>query len=212
MLLLRKLRDRLKNIDFCNTTKNEIIIKINDINNQMRGFVKPHYDITNDKLNTLFSNITNALAYWTGNTYVGQPKEKALEKVYQTFFELLLELLIFIKDSPRFTNEHKEKIDSVLYQGNIYRYLGYSSEEYHYLDNKEQFVKPNYNGIYVSWSKNKSNSYIESKLRGPITKLKCCINEDMFGIDLEAFGVSRGNEKEVVFPTLEKCITEIQYI
>lgn len=202
----------MKNIDFCNTTKKETISKINDINNQMRGFVKPRYDITDDKLNTLFSNIINALAYWTGNTYVGQPKEKALEKVYQTFFKLLLELLIFIKDSPEFTNEHKEKIDSVLYQGNIYRYLGYSSEEYHYLDNKEQFVEPNYNGIYVSWSKNESNSYIESKLLGPITKLKCCINEDMFGIDLEAFGVSRGNEKEVVFPTLEKCITEIQYI
>lgn len=178
----------------------------------MRGFVKPRYNITDDKLNTLFSNIINALAYWTGNTYVGQPKEKELEKVYQTFFKLLLELLIFIKDSPEFTNEHKEKINSVLYQGNIYRYLGYSSEEYHYLDNKEQFVEPNYNGIYVSWSKNESNSYIESKLLGPITKLKCCINEDMFGIDLEAFGVSHGNEKEVVFPTLEKCITEIQYI
>lgn len=202
----------MKNIDFCNTTKKETISKINDINNQMRGFVKPRYNITDDKLNTLFSNIINALAYWTGNTYVGQPKEKALEKVYQTFFKLLLELLIFIKDSPEFTNEHKEKIDSVLYQGNIYRYLGYSSEEYHYLDNKEQFVEPNYNGIYVSWSKNESNSYIESKLLGPITKLKCCINEDMFGIDLEAFGVSRGNEKEVVFPTLERCITEIQYI
>lgn len=45
-----------------------------------------------------------------------------------------------------------------------------------------------------------------------MTLLTCKIDEPYYGIDLEAFGVVRGEEAEVVFPTIKETITEIKYI
>lgn len=56
------------------------------------------------------------------------------------------------------------------------------------------------------------NHYIESKLYGTMTLLTCEASEPHYGIDLNAFGVVRGDEAEVVFPTIADAITNIEYI
>ena len=61
-------------------------------------------------------------------------------------------------------------------------------------------------------NKHPQNDYIESKLGGNITWLSCEITAPRYGIDLEAIKSSRGNEAEVVFPTIKECVTEIRYI
>ena len=98
--------------------------------------------------------------------------------------------------------------DEVLYRGSLYRYLGKGSAE----ENADKRIEPQYDNIYVSWSKQPKNYYIESKLYGTMTLLTCKIDEPYYGIDLEAFGVVRGEEAEVVFPTIKETITEIRYI
>lgn len=45
-----------------------------------------------------------------------------------------------------------------------------------------------------------------------MTLLTYKIDEPYYGIDLEAFGVVRGEEAEVVFPTIKETITEIRHI
>lgn len=188
------------------------ISKINDVINQTAGFQNKHHDITEEKFVQLFKNIKTVLSYWTGCTYVGCPKDKNLEKVFNRFFISLYNLILFIEKEERIPEYIRMEIHKTLYRGKLYRYLGYSSEEYAYLKNKQQYVEPVYNDVYVSWSKNLKNSYIESKLIGPITKIECEIIKPFYGIDLEIFGVSRGNEAEVVFPTIKSTVTNIEYI
>lgn len=53
---------------------------------------------------------------------------------------------------------------------------------------------------------------MQSRHYGPVTKIICEIAAPMYGTDLECLGCSRGSEKEVVFPTVEQCITEIKYL
>lgn len=155
----------------------------------------------------LLSDIKEVLVKWTGDTYVGCPKEERLQKTYQNFFEALLCLLLFLKEKDTLiTRKEKEFYQSCLYNGTLYRYIG--SNYY----NNEETIKPRFDGIYVSWSKNSENDYLRSKLYGPITWLKCEVKEPMYAIDLNYFGVSRGNEEEVVFPTIEKCITDSKFI
>ena len=72
--------------------------------------------------------------------------------------------------------------------------------------------KSQYNNIYVLWSKQPQNHYIENKLYGTMTLLTCKVDEPYYGIDLEVFGVVRGQEAEVVFQTIKETITEIRYI
>lgn len=98
--------------------------------------------------------------------------------------------------------------DEVLYRGSLYRHLGKGSVE----GNTDKRIEPQYDNIYVSWSKQPKNYYIESKLYGTMTLLTCKIDEPYYGIDLEAFGVVRGEEAEGVFPTIKETITEIRYI
>lgn len=45
-----------------------------------------------------------------------------------------------------------------------------------------------------------------------MTLLTCRIDEPYYGTDLEVFGAVRGNEAEVVFPTIRETITDIKYI
>ena len=44
------------------------------------------------------------------------------------------------------------------------------------------------------WSKQPQNHYIENKLYGTMTLLTCKVDEPYYGIDLEVFGVVRGQE------------------
>lgn len=141
---------------------------------------------------------------WTGKTYVGCPKEDEIKEAYQLFFEELMRLLLKMKGSSKRWETKYAK--SVLYNGNVYRYLGNGSPQ---MPNRQ--IKPIFDNIYVSWSKNPRNPYLESKLYGTVTWISASIAAPFYGIDMEELGCSRGNEREVVFPTIEKCISEIKY-
>ena len=95
--------------------------------------------------------------------------------------------------------------NAMLYRCPVYRYLGHD-----YITDK--VVVPDYDGIYVSWNKEEENAYLLSKLHGPVTKMTCVIAEPLYGIDLEILECCRGTEREVVFPTIEEYIIEINYL
>ena len=174
-------------------------------------------DITQDQAVTLLNNILVVLEHWTGSTYIGNTKEKELKKAYQAFFNALYKLVLKCKEIDN--SVLQECADNILYQGQIFRYLGHSSPH-----NCNISVDPIYDDIYVSWSKEPKNSYVESKLYGTMTWISAEINEPYYGIDLEGVekaitlltneecSVSKGNEREVVFPTIKECIMEVKYI
>lgn len=181
--------------------------KIYQVANQIKSVNK---DLTNsevlvERFKMLFQNITNVLNNWTGNTYVGQKKNKTIEKAFQSFFLELHSLLLKLNEIKE--PEIQSFVKKALYQGTLYRYLGYG---YAKGDTKKK-IEPVYNTIFVSWSKNSYNSYIESKLYGTLTLLSCNVSGNYYGIDLTAFGISRGDEEEVVFPTIEETIVGIEY-
>ena len=126
------------------------------------------------------------------------------KKLFSLFFISLYQFLIACRNSDN--NALKDLGTRALFQGTVYRYLGYGSAIGDI--NKPKEIK--YNNIYVSWSKNKRNEYIESKLYGVITLMTCEISDDYYGIDLEELGVSRGYEREVVFPNYENLVTKIK--
>ena len=155
-----------------------------------------------DMLMELGDDLRAVCCFWTGKTYIGSPKAEPIKMAFQSFFEELVQLLLFMKDSGMLFEERVA--NAMLYRGNVYRYLGknYPSDE---------VVVPCYDGIYVSWSKQDGNSYLLSKLYGPVTKITCEIAEPLYGIDLDILECTRGNEQKVVFPTFEQCIVDIQY-
>lgn len=155
-----------------------------------------------EMLTELGDDLRAVCCFWTGKTYIGSQKTDPIKMAFQAFFEELMRLLLLMKDSGL---PFEERVaNAMLYRGTVFRYLGKS-----YPSN--EVIVPCYDGIYVSWSKEAGNSYLLSKLYGPVTKITCEIAEPMYGIDLDILGCSRGNEQEVVFPTLEHCIVEIQY-
>ena len=155
-----------------------------------------------DMLLELVDDLGAVCSFWTGSTYVGSPKAEPIKKTFQSFFEELMQLLLFMKDSGFIFEERVA--NAMLYRGTVYRYLGKSYPS-------DEVVVPYYDGIYVSWSKEAGNSYLLSKLYGPVTEIICEIAEPMYGIDLDILECTRGNEQGVVFPTFEQCIVEIQY-
>ncbi len=154
----------------------------------------------------LADNILRTLNYWTGKTYVGIEKDKTVRKAFQSFFTQLYSFLMICRDSN--IKELQKFAKRALYQGVLYRYLGHGDVS----EDCDSRVEPQYNDIYVSWSKNSENSYIESKLYGVITLIECEVSGNYYGIDLGAFGVVRGNEAEVVFPTIKETVKDISYI
>lgn len=167
----------------------------------------------------LCEELCPALLKWLGETYVGKRKNAVEENAYQQFFEAFYDLLSCSLNSklPLYELE-QEWFKSLVYTGNLYRYLGKSDPF-----NRDR-VSPQYNKIYVSWSKGKENSYLRSKLYGPKTQLSCNVQLPCFGIDIEGFTmyyhkhinsnilIARGTEREVVFPTIQECIYSIEYI
>lgn len=172
-------------------------------------------------IDELFERIAFVLIQWSGDTYVGEEKTENIKKIFQDFFITLVDLVnLFDKNKEKCLKQEIDFSKNIKYKGTIYRILGYSN----CLDrNKNKSIIPKYNDIYVSWSKNKDNSYLESKLYGKKTRLTAVIDKDKFGIDLEKIEefietiydenlyISRGNEREVVFPTLEECVKEVIY-
>lgn len=193
--------------------------KIHSIACQIQTYTKRvSHGITKVQGEPLMKNIAAVVANWTGSTYVGDRKKKPLEKAYQAFFSALHDFIIECRNNDRYFNI--ERSSKILYRGMVYRYLGHQLGDVP--DNS--IVEPNYNDIYVSWSKNPKDTHIESKLRDPMTWIAAEIKEPYYGIDLvglaEAiselvaveYRIAIKDEKEVVFPTIKECITEIKYI
>lgn len=110
-------------------------------------------------------------------------QEERYSESISNFFEALYDFLFVCRElgNPVL----KSFVVEALYRGLLYRYLGYGFVE----KNADKRVEPQYNNIYVTWSKQPKNHYIESKLYGTMTLLTYKIDEPYYGIDLEAFGV-----------------------
>ena len=181
--------------------------KINKVSNQIYTFRKRIarglFEI--EKLQVLIENIYETLKNWTGKNYIGIEKDNRLKKAFQRLFENLTDFLITCKEVP--IAELNEFAQQALFQGTLYRYLGHTS-----LVDFNERIEPCYDGVYVSWSKNPQNNYIEDKLRGTMTLLTCKVSGAYYGIDLSVFEVDKGTEAEVVFPTIESTIVNKEYI
>lgn len=184
------------------------IVELIRVRNQIDSFIKTikRNSVDLERLRCLKYNIRAALSWWVGHTYVGVEKDKHLKNAFQCFFVSFYSFLRVCQSSDIvILHDFAER---VLYQGVVYRYLGYRYDSN--LDKTTPKIV-DYNNIFVSWSKNAVNSYIESKLYGMITRLTCDISGDNYGIDLTACGVFEGFESEVVFPTIKECINKVEY-
>lgn len=183
----------------------------NDVEKAVKGITEATDNIalyhncsntTQDMLLELREDISEIFHIWAGSTYIGCPKTEPIKMAFQSFFDELMRLLLDMKESRK--NYEQALANALLYRGKVYRYLGSDHPT-------DTVVKPVCDSIYVSWSKQPQNSYIERKLYGTITWVSCDIKAPFYGIDLDEFDCSRGNEHEVIFPTIEECITEIKY-
>lgn len=182
----------------------ELIRVRNQIDSTVRAIKRRA--VTSEMLSDLGYNLGEVLSWWTGHTYVGVEKDKKLKKSFQYFYESLYDFLLVCRNSN--ISVLHNFAEHALYQGTVYRYLGCSS------NSRLSKVAPKeveYDGVFVSWSKNAVIPYIESKLCGTLTRVTCNISGDKYGIDLTAFGVSKADESEVVFPTLKECVTNVEY-
>lgn len=178
------------------------ILKVSKQINFILKNIKEQKEVKKDDVIIFKNNFKEVLRYWTGSTYVGYPKEPSIEKAFQKFFDSVMELLLFCYNSKN-TKMIKE-VKPILYKGTLYRCLGYGESV-----NTNKYIEPNYDNIWVSWSKNKNIDFILSdKLHGPITKIQCN-TEDCYGIDLTALKCSKNNEEEVVFPTKKEIKLDI---
>lgn len=192
-------------VDMSSLWSNEIELAVKGITEATENIVayRRNNTTTQKLLADLIDDIGEICDFWTGKTYIGEPKSQIIKDAFQCFFTELMQLLLTMKDSEK---DYEVRVaNAMLHTGTVYRYLGKN------YPNKEAVV-PVYDDIYVSWSKCPQNNYLLSKLYGPVTWMSCEIAAPQYGIDLDAIGSSRANEHEVVFPTVEKCITEIKYI
>ena len=130
----------------------------------------------------LCEGFADVMLGWTDCTWVGQKKDVETGEMYQQFWMSLCYFIdILSKSKIPLSKVEQNFLDSVMYRGEVYRYLGYPSP------NQRKAIELKYNDIYVSWSKNKENLYLESKLYGKMTVLSGKIEEPHFGIDIECF-------------------------
>lgn len=191
--------------NLCADEDQKIIFEVDKVTNNIKNYIKNNNRNKKEFFIQVLSDVEEVCNCWTGKTYVGQSKSQDLKNAYQDFFSALMEMLLLCKaNRSLYENKAAKKY---LYQGKIYRYLGYNSP----YTCKQKAIKPEYDGVYVSWSKEPKNSYLESKLYEKITWIEAEIKSPYFGIDLDAMNSSRGKEKEVVFPTLKDCVTKVEY-
>lgn len=164
--------------------------------------------LENDIDENVVENIFKVCQFWIRNTYVGMEKNIKIQEAFQLFFENFMGLILAVRDKKIDCDEDcRDDFSSLLYNGIVYRRLGHGNSE-----NCEKIIKPRFNNIYVSWNKERENTYLDTKLFGPVTMLKAEIKEPYYGIDLEKLGICAGNEKEVVFPTYKESIIDIEII
>lgn len=185
----------------------DVYSEISHTTNEIENYLKNRNDFIENELFQLIIDIKNVIQYWVGNTYVGMPKNKKLRNYYQAFWCSLYNLIIDINiNSNKYNSSEKLTLGSLLYEGPIYRYIGHGDSQ----DNTKIEIK--YNDIFVSWSKCEKVHYLEEKLYGDYYWISGNTNKEHYGIDLEKINLSKPYEREVVFPTIKDCITEVRLI
>lgn len=179
----------------------EIVKGVTEATNNIISY-RNTIQVSKRMFNQLFEDIKEICGFWTGRTYVGVPKNDKVKDAFQLFYKELLKLLVNMKESKRYFE--RKIANEMLYRGTVYRYLGHTYQT-------DKVVEPIYDNIFVSWSKRPNNSYLSNKLCGTVTFITCEISEPLYGIDIDAIGCSKGDEHEVVFPTIKECIEEIRY-
>lgn len=99
--------------------------------------------------------ICDACNFWKGNTYVGIKKDQIIQNAFQTFFEEFMKLLLTLKNSSSSTQLDKDIANELLYQGEIFRYLGHGDSS-----KFNENLELQYNDLYASWSKNAQSNYL----------------------------------------------------
>lgn len=184
----------------------EIVLEVNKATENIKEYIKNNNHNTKEGLIRVLTDAKDVCDFWVGRTYVGQVKREDIKHGFQDFYSMLIKMLLLCKTNK---NQCENNVaNALLYQGKVYRYLGHGVPSCC----RDKTIEPEYDGIYVSWSKESKINYIESKLYGKMTYLEAEIKSPYFGIDLENFGSSRSFEREVVFPTLKDCVTNIKYI
>ncbi len=187
--------------------ENEIEEAINSLNSVTLELkeLRKQIDIVHLHFDNYLEDIKRTLNYWVGYTHIGEKKTESVKNAYQKFFVTLYDLLIAGKNCKN--TKFKRLSKAALYQGRVYRYLGHG-ESCNDEEELNEVVLPEYNDIYVSWSKNRNSSSVKYKLYGTKVLLICDIKEPYYGIDFEAFGIRKNDEQEVVFPTIQDTIIE----
>ena len=152
--------------------------------------------------------MSRAVYYWAGYTYVGLRKQISVQNAFQSFYTELMTLLLAIRN--KCINATEEEIlfaNAVLYEGVIYRYLGYGEPG----PTTRKPIRPLFDNIYVSWSTEATLSpYMSSKLYGVKTLLTAETKGD-YGINLARFNLTQ-QENEIVYPTHKESITNIAFV
>lgn len=159
-------------------------------------------------IEVFYIDTQRAIQWWITYTYVGKEKPDQIKIAFQDFYQSLYQLLLAFKKSE--VCVLRQFADEALYQGVIYRWLGYG-ESCASMETARNII---YDNIYVSWSK-KPNipKSIKDKLYGTITKITCEISGKYFAIDLMAFfNKPINDEDEIVFPTVKKLVTKTEVI
>ena len=116
----------------------------------------------------LLERVADVLSQWSGKNCVGFAKDNTTIDVFQAFFMCLCDLIKLLeKNKDCIIKLEKDFINSIKYNGIIYRTLGYGDC---HDENKNKSIIPEYNSIFVSWSKNNDIPYLNTKLYGKKNK------------------------------------------
>lgn len=153
----------------------------------------------------VLDNMQSVLSVWQSNTYLGVMKPSVLRSVFHRFFEAVLDLILTMRSS--ISEDDRDYANNSLYQGRVYRWLGYSGGE-----DEDKDVIVNYDNLYASWSTLPRCSYTLSKLYGKVKRVTLDIPVGHFGLYLPVLSCefTKVHEQEVVFPVLEEYVVAVE--
>ena len=170
---------------------------LDEISSNIKGLIadRGNYELCRKAVR----GIVGGADFWVGKTSVGIPKNTIIQKAFQDFWESVFELITDIRNHRTDYREDIRPLADCVFQGKIYRFINTKSIKF--------------DGFYVSWSKsNEFTPYMSEKLGAKNTYLLTAETGQNVGIDLEELGVSRPNEREVVFPTNKESIISIEKV
>lgn len=147
------------------------------------------------EVKTLKFIVSDVLYYWVYKNKVGIKKDTNIRLLYNEFFNLFLDILLEFKKNKE-NIEGYELATKCLYQGTIYRTVGYQ-------DTNDELI---FDDLYTHWSKidTRNIDSIESKVFKSRDYLKVEIEKNDYAIYIAPFIGMKNYEEEVVFTTSSK--------